>query len=112
MTNPPTYTPGLGVTIMAYRLYMGLTRDTLAERMGMNPRSLERIEQNQRDCPPGLLDTLAEMVSKFEHAVDIAVDAINTAPHPVTLNADADEWTRAVYGRAAVETGRSVNSTL
>lgn len=110
--NPPTYTPGIGVTIMAYRLYMGLTRDTLAEKMGMNPRSLERIEQNQRDCPPGLLDTLAEMLQKFEHAVDNAVIAINSSSQPYTLTSDADEWTRAVFGRAAVETGRSVNSAL
>ena len=55
MTGPATYTHGLGELIRAHRLYMCLSKDDMAARLKMNPRTYDRIESGQRDCPPGLL---------------------------------------------------------
>jgi len=105
MPIPETYTSGLGETIRAYRLYMGLSRETLAAHLGMAVRSYARIESNQRDCPPGLIDTLHTMADRFDAEVTAA-----RSRNQLELGQDADEWTRAVAGRAAVESGRILHS--
>lgn len=106
MPNPPDYATGLGETIRAHRMYLGLSKDTMADKLGMNPRSYERIENNQRACPPGLLDT----IDKIADAFDTAVAAIRDGDGPLILRHTLDDWDRAIYGRAAVETGRALHS--
>ena len=105
MPNPPNYTSGLGETIRAHRLYMGLSREAMAAHLGMADRSYARIESNQRDCPPGLIDTLHAMADRFDADVVAARSC-----DQLELSQDADEWTRAVAGRAAVESGRILHS--
>lgn len=104
MTNPPDYASGLGETVRAYRLYMGLKQRTLAERLEMSQRSLERIENNQRACPPGFITSLDDLTSTFDNEVEAL------GGKPLDMPAGADEWTRAVYRRAAVESGRTLRS--
>ena len=104
--KPSTYTSGLGETLRAHRLYLGISKDCMARRLGMNPRSYERIERNQRDCPPGLLDTVEQVAAEFEESVDDLRDS----DAELIVTAQTDEWLRAVYGRTAVETGRALHS--
>lgn len=102
MTGPATYTHGLGELIRAHRLYLCLSKDEMAARLKMNPRTYDRIESGQRDCPPGLLDSIREVVAAFESDVDALSEA---QPGTVTVREGAqDAWLRAVAGRAAVET--------
>lgn len=102
MTGPATYTHGLGELIRAHRLYMCLNKDDMAARLKMNPRTYDRIENGQRDCPPGLLDSIREVVAAFEADVDALAEA---DPGTVRVrDGQKDAWLRAVAGRAAVET--------
>jgi len=105
--NPPDYATGLGETVRAHRLYLGLSKETMARRLGMNPRSYERIESNQRPCPPGLLDTIDSVAEAFDTAVENAA----AGEWALEIKTTTDEWTRAVYGRAAVESGRTLHSS-
>jgi len=111
MNNPPDYASGLGETIRAHRNYLGVGKDEMARQLGMNARSYERIENNQRACPPGLLDTIEKVADKFDaDVVRARHKTICSALTTLTLTPSMDEWTRAVYGRAAVEYGRSLHS--
>lgn len=105
MSNPPDYASGLGETIRAHRLYLGLGKEAMADKLGMNVRSYERIESNQRACPPGLIDTIDIIAGKFDDEVERVRE-----DKPLVIPPAADEWTRAIYGRAAVMTGRDLHS--
>lgn len=106
MAKPETYATGLGELIRAHRMYVGISKDTMAEKLGMNPRSYERIENNQRACPPGLLDSIESICAAFE----TDVDCIRDSDTEYTITESTSDWLRAVYGRAAVETGRALHS--
>lgn len=116
MKNPHDYTHGLGEFIRAHRLYIGLSQRGMAKNLGdMDRRSYQRIENDQDPCPPGLVDTVRELVAKFETEVDAVIDAasaelerkygiaVDTA---VKVSAPGDprqEWERCVVARAAVD---------
>lgn len=113
--NPPEYAQGLGELIRAHRLYMGLTKDGMANKLGMSDRSYERIESGERDCPPGLIDHIDAVVDAFDTEVETAI----TQSEAMLAGADntddvvrielrshpRNEWIRAVIGRAAIRSG-------
>jgi len=104
MSGPEVYTEGLGEVIRGFRLYTGLSRAAMAAKLSMSVRSYERIEDGRRACPPGLLDSLRDVVVEFDHDVDQIVDASRegSAP-PVTVSVDVPgEWRRCVANRAAM----------
>jgi len=110
LTGPDTYTHGLGELIRSHRLYMCITRDEMAARLNMNPRTYERIEAGQRECPPGLLDTLRGVLEDFERDVDRVAD---NAPGEVKVSGfPSKSWERAVAGRASVETAGAIIPVL
>lgn len=116
MKNPPDYTHDLGEFIRAHRLYLGLSQRGMAKNLGdMDRRSYQRIENGQDPCPPGLLDTISELVAKFESEVDAVIEAAtaeldreygDNMDVRLKVRAPSDprrEWERAVVGRAAVD---------
>lgn len=115
--NPATYTEGLGELVHAKRLYTGLTQRGFAKALGMDRRAFQRIENGQDATPPGLLDTVAGVLDKFDSqvsAVSEAADREIEATHcsgllPVFVPSDPrQEWERCVVARAAVEGGHIV----
>ncbi len=110
MPNPDAYTNGLGEVIRASRLYMGLSKDGMAKQLRMADRSYDRIESGERDCPPGLLDSVEEVMARFDDEVAAAV-ALATSKGDMMVNVTEDprqEWRRCVVGRAAVESNRVI----
>lgn len=110
LQRPPAYTWGLGELVRSLRLYTGLSREGMAGRLNMALRSYQRIEKGHAACPPGLIDTIDTIVDEFDTAVAAVRWKWNHAgppPEHVTVTED-DEWHRAVMGRAAVETGRTI----
>lgn len=105
MTNPPAYTRGLNELIRAHRIYIGLSRDGMAAQLGMSGRTYDRIENGDRDCPPGFIDSVDDVVSRYEQAVNEWVQkAEKDGPMEITVSSDPrQEWHRSVIGRAAVE---------
>lgn len=106
--NPDTYTAGLGELIRASRLYIGLSKDGMAHRLGMTDRSYERIESGERDCPPGLLDSIDALMDQFDDEVfRLVQDATASGDKVVDVSTEPrEEWWRCVVGRAAVESKR------
>lgn len=122
MTNPPKITDGLGELIRAMRIYTGLSQRELVSKLRIDRRTYQRIENGQEPCPVGFLDTMEGLIDDFEKQVDVAIEeaekmvicSLNPddipesdrkrVHFPVT-DSDADSWTRAVIGRAAVESG-------
>lgn len=103
-TGPTDYTYGLGEVIRGYRLYLGLSRNAMAIALDIAFRSYERIEDGDRACPPGFLDSIRAVVEEFEYAV---THAVNDGPAgPIVHPGENDEWDRAVAGRAAVSSAR------
>lgn len=113
--NPVTPTHGHGELIRAQRLYLGLSQRELARTIPMDRRTYQRIEGGVEPCPTGFLDTMALLVDRFDTEVEQTIDqadkmvkAIGQAS--VHFNVDTDDesdavWSRAVIGRAAVESG-------
>lgn len=100
VTGPEEYTSGLGEVIRAHRLYIGLSRPAMAKKLDMAFRTYERIEDGNRECPPGLIDTMREVVLQFDNAVEeILKSGIWT---PRVYPGEDYEWDRAVMGRAAL----------
>lgn len=115
-TNPATPTYGHGELIRAQRLYLGLSQRELARTIPMDRRTYQRIESGTEPCPTGFLDTMTKLVDVFDREVDETVTAAEamlsktTTGVSVHFRVSADEdpahvWTRAVIGRAAVESG-------
>lgn len=113
--NPATPTAGYSELIRAQRLYMGLSQRELARVIPMDRRTYQRIESGTERCPAGFLDTMINLIDTFDREVDESItaatlmlsDGKDTAVH---FRVDAEEdsahvWTRAVIGRAAVESG-------
>lgn len=118
--NPATPIFGYGEMIRAQRLYMGLSQRELARTIPMDRRTYQRIEGGAEPCPTGFLDTMAELVSTFDREVEDTIDAAEkitlSAKPPVHFKVVADDdpahiWTRAVIGRAAVESGLILPTT-
>lgn len=106
--NPSDYTSGLGELIRASRLYIGLSKDGMAHRLSMSDRSYERIESGERDCPPGLLDSIDTLMDKFDIEVAAIINEATAAGDAVisVSTEPREEWFRCVVGRAAVESKR------
>lgn len=110
--NPPEYVDGWGELIKAHRLYVGLTVKDMADRLGMSEKSLLDIEVNRRSCPPGLLDSVREIVEEFDdevlfatrNAVGLLLD--NQDDDFITVKLGKDDWKKAIIRRAAVTGGR------
>ena len=116
MRTPPDYAHGLGELIRAHRLYLGLSQRGMAKNLGdMDRRSYQRIETGQDPCPPGLIDTVRDLVAKFEDEVDAVIDAATTeldrkygptvdvASKVLAPSDPRRDWQRCVVGRAAVD---------
>lgn len=107
ISRPADYSEGYGELVRAYRLYLGVSQRTMADKIGMTERSLSDIEIGRRRCPPGFIDSVEKIVDEYDHAVDAVVKSVESLPEP-TLPVSADparEWQRAVIGRAAVTSG-------
>jgi transcriptional regulator with XRE-family HTH domain len=103
-SGPEDYAFGLGEVIRGYRLYMGLSRNAMAIALDVAFRSYERIEDGDRACPPGFLDSIRQIVSEFDAAVEYAV---HSGPDmPVVHVGENEEWDRVVAARAAVSSAR------
>lgn len=105
-TGPETYELGLGEVIRGYRMYIGLSQPAMAHRIGMATRSYERIEEGERHCPPGFIDTLRELMNDFDDAVDVAIRSERVLERPEVRLGEDEEYRRAVMGRAAIATPR------
>lgn len=106
--NPPTYTEGLGEVIRALRNYTGMSKVGMAIKLGMARRSYQRIENGDDPCPPGLLDTIGEIIDQFDREVEEALALVGSGMDVgVPVSDDPrEEWRRAVIGRASVEDAR------
>lgn len=124
MTNPPIPTDGYGEWIRAQRIYMGLSQRELATTIPIDRRTLQRIENGTERCPAGFLDTMSNLVDTFDREVDDTIDVaeqmgaigpgsakiMGSDPSAIHMNVSTDDdpahvWTRAVIGRAAVDSG-------
>jgi transcriptional regulator with XRE-family HTH domain len=112
-TGPAEYTDGLGETVRGFRLYIGLSRPAMADKLGIALRSYERIEDGRAACPPGFLDTLSKLVVTFDKQVDqlMITGLAEKRELSVPVSRDrglAQEWTRCVAGRAAMMSAKIV----
>jgi transcriptional regulator with XRE-family HTH domain len=106
--QPEDYSDGYGELVRAYRNYLGFSQRTMAEQIGMTERSLSDIEIGRRRCPRGFIDSVQAVVDKFDKAVDVLIETCEGNPGETVVNVNDDprqEWTRAVVGRAAVDSG-------
>ena len=100
--NPESYTYGLGLAINAYRTYTGLSQRGMAEKLAMNRRTYQRIEKDEDACPPGLLDSLAAVVDKFDDDVARIIDAAAAAGGLELTVEPGQEWETVAAQRALV----------
>ena len=114
--NPPEPTFGLGELIRAKRVYLGLSQRELARTIPIDRRTYQRIENGTEQCPTGFVDTMDKLLDAFDREVEETTGAAermigaNNVAGAVHFNVNTDEdpahvWTRAVIGRAAVESG-------
>ncbi|UJE15694.1 helix-turn-helix DNA binding domain protein [Gordonia phage Ligma] len=106
--NPPIYTEGLGLAILARRRYVGLSQPDMADALGMSLHSYKRIETDRRPCPPGLLDAVTALHVEFDKAVETVIgfweeDADSVPNGSVQLSADDTPLQQAAVMRALVE---------
>lgn len=104
--SPPERRHGLGEVIRSARLYTGLSQRGMAKRLNdMDRRTYQRIETGDDPCPAGLLDTVREVLERFDAEVDRAIkaaEAHGTVVEVVVPMDPREEWTRAVIDRASV----------
>lgn len=98
LSGPDVYTPGLGGVFRAHRKYIGLSVAEMASELRISLRSYTRIKRNQADCPPGLLDTISWLVTKFED--DVATALVDER---LMFIGASEAWMRAMTDRASVE---------
>lgn len=98
--SPATYADGLGETLRALRVYMGLSRVLMANELKIREDTYRKIEAGTRDMPPGLLDAAQEIRAEF----DEDVKALDPGVHKVTADRDggSEEWQRAIVNHASV----------
>lgn len=110
---PAVYEDGWGELIRAYRMYLGISQRSMAERLAMSERSLSDIEVGRRSCPPGFVDSVREVVKAFDSDVEKIIRSASSGEHSsaqkltsVEVTEDiGGEWARSVIGRAAVQSG-------
>jgi transcriptional regulator with XRE-family HTH domain len=122
--KPPAPEDGHGELIRAMRLYLGLSQREISRVIPMDRRTFQRIEGGAEPCPTGFLDTMTRLVDTFDDEVEQTIEAAETIgalspenakimgkpPSSVHFTVSSDDdpahlWTRAVIGRAAVESG-------
>lgn len=114
--KPETPTHGLGEIIRAHRLFIGLSRESMAERVGKNAKHYQEIEDEYIPCPVGLLGQVERLADNFGIAVDLIL-SYAAKNHGATLvvkvtDQPGDEWDRLVAGRAAVEADAAAPITI
>lgn len=104
MNDTKTYEWGHAGRLRAYRDYLGLTVQEMAERLGMARRSYQRMETGTAAVPVSLWDTIDGIVEDFEKAVTRLVRTPdgNDATVIVELAEDASMWQRNVVARAMI----------
>lgn len=112
--SDPGYVAGLGEMLRSARLYVALSRDGFATKLGMAERSYRRMESGERPIPPGLLDTMDAVLDEFDSAVEMVIErASRSGDLVIEVRDDPEgEWHRAVVGRAAIESRRIMPTLL
>lgn len=102
------YAHGLSEVLRASRLYVALSKGGFAGKLGMAERSYQRMENGQRPVPPGLMDTVEQVLTEFDDAVELLIERATRSGDLVIEVTDDDpaEWHRAVVGRACIESRR------
>lgn len=103
-SGPEDYTFGLGEVIRGYRQYLGLSRNAMAIALDVAFRSYERIEDGDRACPPGFLDSIKVLVGEFDEAVEFMVE--HGPDTPIVRPGENEEWDRSIASRAAISSDR------
>jgi exodeoxyribonuclease-3 len=109
--RPSDYEAGWGELIRAYRMYIGISQRCLAERLKMSEKSLSDIEVGRRDCPPGFVNAVEDLVKEFDADIEKIIrsassDGQSPMKKPISVEVTEDvggEWARSVIGRAAVQ---------
>ena len=114
--KPETPTHGLGEIIRAHRLFIGLSQESMAERVGKDLGDYMHIEDGTLACPVGLLGQVERLADNFGIAVD-SILRYAAKNHGATLvvkvtDQPGDEWDRLVAGRAAVEADAAAPITI
>lgn len=113
--DPAVYTWGRSAQLRAYRDYLGLGTEDMAERLGMARRQYQRIEIGQSPIPPGLFDSVRDVMSEHETAVVGIIAAVNTIEFdtevPVIVDRSATSWERSIASRAMIRCSRIVPMT-
>ena len=107
--RPAEYKDNYGELVRAYRMYLGLSQRTMAEKLGIAERSLSDIEVCRRPCPRGFIDSVEKVVDAFEADVQQMIGSLAEWANDVEVKVTdhpRQEWQRAVVARAAVESGR------
>lgn len=106
--RPADYSEGYGELVRSYRMYLGVSQRTLAEKIGISERSLSDIEVGRRRCPTGFINSVEKVVDEYDQAVDALIEATPADNGEKVIEVSDDprrEWVRAVVGRAAVTKG-------
>ena len=64
----------IGRTIAAERVAINMSQDTLAERVGITPRSMGRYERGERDIQLKTLSQIAEVLGLLPSQIMIAAE--------------------------------------
>jgi DNA-binding XRE family transcriptional regulator len=103
---------GRSAKLMAYRNYMGLNQNEFAERIGINRRSLQRMETGTTAVPPGLWDKCEALLAEFRKLVDVLVAEAATHGHgglcELTVDDDATGWARTIAAHAMMASPATV----
>jgi len=105
------YAMGLGEVVRSRRQYLGLSQVGMAKRLGMDRRSLQRIENGTEGLRQSLLDDIDDLVVQFDDRVDAIIDSARrhckfSGSKVVVIAVSTDptqEWERAAVSRAAVD---------
>lgn len=112
--RPAEYSDGYGELVRAYRLYLGVSQRTLADKIGIGERSLSDIEVGRRRCPKGFINSVEKVVDEFDTAVETVLSSIPEDTETVLTVSDdpRQEWMRSIVGRAAVTGGPAIRPVL
>ncbi len=85
---------------LAMRRLIGAFREDLAKVLGVNPRTVQRWENEESPIPWGIEDEFSEIFENFASAVRAIVDAAASSPTPYTfrfLKGAEDSSAKAEY---------------
>lgn len=66
----------------AMRKIMGVFREDLAQKLEVNPRTIQRWESGESPIPWGIEDEISEIFENFTNAVQAITDAAEASPIP------------------------------